>query len=312
LSLVNSCYSRFEEGDPAQGNSFQSNNNWSELWPILNCCLSDDRDDRTSLDFVSRLRQADFHCTASVSKNTIDCRKIYYHVSFPDKHLFLAHHFHIIDGERKEIVRMVTYGLQLPRIETLLCKAMTFVKTSSSEFNGEFPRGIKTLAQVPHPKAILCSMLECTEEFCKTQVANCGTWIERIESGIEVQRDTGYSQPRALEINYVRLSEASIKLSKIRQKVQYSLSSIASLEEMTDLPLGCSIFPTSSHNLQRGKGVSMEPQDQLCGQWWHQLKEARVRLIALKDNCQQHSINIENLQERVRGILSIVGNPLLD
>jgi hypothetical protein len=312
--LANSCYSRFEEEDPAQGNPSQSDNNWSELWPIFDCCSSDDSN---IVDFVSRLRQADSHCTALVSKNTkkdgpytTDCKKINYHVSFPDKHLLLAHHFHIIDGEKKEMIRMVTCGLPLPRVEVLLCKAMSFLETPSSEFNNEFPGSIKKLARVPHPKAIICSMLECAEEFCKSQVTTYRIQIERIEKRIDVLRDTGYSQPRGLEMNCVKLSETSIKLSEIRQKIQYSLSSIASLEEMTGLPAGCSIFPNFSHNSQHVQGVSEEPQDQLCDKWWHQLEQARIRLMALKSKCQQHNINIDNLQERTRGTLSIVGNPL--
>lgn len=269
------------------------------------------------MDFVSRLRQADSHCTALVSKNTkkdgpytTDCRKIEYHVSFPDKHLLLAHHFHVIDGEKKEMIRMVTCGLPLPRIEVLLCKAMSFLKTPSSEFDNEFSGNIKKLARVPHPKAIICSMLECAEEFCKSQVTTYRIQIEKIEKRIDVLRDTGYSQPRGLEINCVKLSEASIKLSEIRQKIQYSLSSIASLEKMTGLPAGCSIFPNFSHNSQHVQGVSEEPQDQLCDEWWHQLEQAIIRLMALKSKCQQHNINIDNLQERARGILSIVGNLL--
>ncbi|KAE9379592.1 hypothetical protein N431DRAFT_325981 [Stipitochalara longipes BDJ] len=204
------------------------------------------------------------------------------------------------------MIRMVTWGLELPRIEAILCKAMSFLKTPPSEFNSEIPGSMKTLARVPHPKSILCSMLECAEEFCKTQVIIYRNRIEKIESGINAQRDTGYSQPRGLEINYVKLSDASIKLSEVRQKVQYSLSLIASLEEMTGLPAGCSIFLAFSHNPQSLQDVSEEPQDQLYDHWWHQLEEARVRLIALKGNCQQHNISIENLQERVRGILSIV------
>jgi chaperonin cofactor prefoldin len=267
------------------------------------------------VDFVSRLRQADSHCTALVSKSTkkdgpytIDCKKINYHVSFPDKHLLLAHHFHVIDGEKKEMIRLVTCGLPLPRIEVLLCKAMSFLKTPSSEFGNDFPGSPKKLARVPHPKAIICSMLECAEEFCKSQVTIYQTQIEKIEERIDELRDTGYSQPRDLEINYIRLSHASIKLSEIRQKIQYSLSSIACLEEMTCLPTGCSIFPNFSQNVHQG--IFEEPQDQLCDEWRYQLEQARIRLMALKSKCQQRSINIDNLQERARWILSIVGNPL--
>ncbi|CZR68850.1 uncharacterized protein PAC_18750 [Phialocephala subalpina] len=300
---------RFEEEEQHEGSP--SHEDWSQLWPFFDCCCNDD--DNT--DFVSRLRQEDYHCTASISKSTrtygsctIECKKISYSLNLPEKHILLAHHFHKVDGEVKETIRMVTSGLPLSKIETVLCKALLLLKTRSSASDIEFPGGVESLARIPHPKVIVCAVLECVEQFCKTQVADYRKWIEKIEKDVNAQRDPSYSRTKGLESNYdpyVKLSEAGIKLGDVRQKLQYLLSSIASLQEMTGLPGGCNLILKDAQAPQLDASVTNETRSRLI-RWWHQLEEARVRLIALKGNCQQHNINIENLRERVKGILSMV------
>jgi len=115
-----------------------------------------------------------------------------------------------------------------------------------------------------------------------------------------------------LEFNYdpyVKLSETGIELGDVRQKLQYLLSSIESLQEMTGRPEGRNMFSKDSQAQQNNAGVSEEVRI-WHSQWLHQLEAARVRLIALKGNCQHHNINVENLRERVKGILSMVWKPL--
>jgi len=83
------------------------------------------------------------------------------------------------------------------------------------------------------------------------------------------------------------------------------LSSIESLQEMTGCPESCNMFSKDSQAQQNNATVSEEARIR-NSRWWHQLEAARVRLIALKGNCQYHNINVENLRERVKGILSMV------
>jgi len=103
----------------------------------------------------------------------------------------------------------------------------------------------------------------------------------------------------------VKLSEAGIELGVVRQDLQYLLSSIESLQEMTGYPEGRNMFSKDPQAQQNNAAVSEEARI-WHSRWCHQLEAARVRLIALKGNCQQHNINVENLRERVKGILSMV------
>jgi hypothetical protein len=260
------------------------------------------------------LRQEDYHCTTSISKHkkthesrTIECSKISYSLNIREKHILLAHHFHKVDGEGKQMIRMVTSGLPLSKIETVLCRASSLLKTSFSMSNIELPGGIEPPARIPHPKVIICAMLECVEQYCKEQVADYREWIARIEDDVNAQRDSSNSKLKGLQFNYdwhMKLSETGIELGDVRQKLQYLLSSIESLQGMTGRPEGCNMFSKDSQAQQNNATVSEHSR------WWHQLEAARVRLITLKGNCQHHNINIENLRERAKDILSMVWKPL--
>lgn len=269
------------------------------------------------MDFMSRLRQAGAPCHTSVSKSirtyqglTIECIKICYKLSFLDKNILVAHHFHKVNSDVKEMVRMVTCGLSEEKIEAILCKALLFLKIRSSESDNESPGGFVLPTPVPHPKAIICSMLECLEEGCRKQLEIDRKWIEKIESDVNDQRDPSMRKPKGLEINYVKLGETSIRLGEIRQKLQYLLSSVTSLEESSGLPSACGIGPPICDEQPTGRGSPDTLDDRLCHQWWRHLREVKIRLLGLKVRCQQHNIHIENLQERVKGILSIVTDPL--
>jgi hypothetical protein len=262
---------------------------------------------------VTRLRQANAHCHSSISKNAIsdglhvrECCKISYNLNFLDKHILLAHHFHKINDEVKEMVRMVTCGITQEKIEAILCKALLFLNIRSSESDNGSPGNVVSPTPIPHPKAIICGMLECLEEVCRKQLEIDGKWIERIEADINDQRDPNTRKPKGLEINYVKLSETSIRLGDVRQKLQYLLSSIATLEDTTGLPGSCKPSPPMCDTQSTGNGNPDTPECRLYHQWWRQLREVKVRLLGLKGKSQQHNINIENLQERVKGILSIV------
>lgn len=315
MKCANLPYSRFEEEDNIVASPSQSHEDWSHLWPCFDCCCNDD--DNTN--FVARLRQEDYHCTTSISKykkthdsRTIECSKISYSLNLREKHILLAHHFHKVDGKDKQMIRMVTSGLPLSKIETVLCKASLLLKTPPSMSNIELPGGIEPLARIPHPKVIICAMLECVEQYCKEQVADYRDWIAKIEKDVNAQRDPSNSKLKGLQFNYdpyVKLSEAGIELGDVRQKLQYLLSSIESLQEMTGRPEGRNMFSKDSQAQQNNAAVSEEASI-WHSQWWHQLEAARVRLIALKGNCQHHNINVENLRERVKGILSMVWKPL--
>ena len=161
-------------------------------------------------------------------------------------------------------------------------------------------------APMPHPKAILGSMLESLEEKCRKDLSIDRKYIiEKIEADIKSQRDPQTRKPKGLEINYVKLSDARIRLGEVRQKLQYLESSIASLEETNGLPGPCMRWepwcPKTKAWIK-----ARTPEEKLAHKWMHPLREVKVRLSNLKAKCQQHKINIENLQERVQGILCIV------
>jgi hypothetical protein len=265
------------------------------------------------------LRQEDYHCTTSISKHkktdesrTIECCKISYSLNIREKHIFLAHHFHKVDGEDKQMIRMVTSGLPLSKIEMVLCRASSLLKTSPSMTNIELPGGIEPPACIPHPKVIICAMLEGVEQHCMEQVADYRDWIAKIEKDVNAQRDTSNRKLKDLEFDYdpyVKLSETGIDLGDVRQKLQYLLSSIESLQGMAGRPEVCNVFPKGAQAQHNNPVVAEEAGIWHC-RWWHQLEAVRVRLITLKGNCQHHNINVENLRERVKGILTMVWKPL--
>jgi hypothetical protein len=210
------------------------------------------------------------------------------------------------------MIRMATSGVPLSNIETVLCKASLLLKTPPSMSNIELLGGIEPLARIPHPKVIICAMLEFVEQNCGKQVGRYRDWIAKIEKDVNAQRDPSNSKLRGLQFDYdpyVKLSETGIDLGEVKQKLQYLLSSIESLQEMTGCPESCNMFSKDSQAQQNNATVSEEARIR-NSRWWHQLEAARVRLIALKGNCQYHNINVENLRERVKGILSMVWKPL--
>ena len=272
------------------------------------------------MDFASRLRQTDPHCHSSVSKNikadgvpALECTKISYSFNCTEKHILLAHHFHKINGEIREMVRMVTYGCTQAKLEATLSKALQYLNLRPSQTDCDSPGEFdSSLTPAPHPKAIICSMLEYLETTCRTSLEGHRTIIVDIEDDIIAQRDPNSSTPKGLEINFLRLSQTRIELGELRQKLQYMLSSIASLQETEGLPRACKLRDPTHLKKAAGNGnldVDAAPEDRLLRQWWRQLREVKNRLSGLKIKCQQHKINIENLQERVKGILSIVRLP---
>ena len=313
MKCANPPCSRFGEEDN-EGSPFQSHEDWSHLWPYFDCCCNDD----DNINFVERLRQDDYHYTTSTSKHkkthdsrTIECSKVSYSLNLREKHILIAHHFHRIDGKDKQMIRMVTSGLPLFKIETGLCKASLLLKTLTSMSNIELPGGIEPPVRIPHPKVIICAMLEGVEQICKEQVAEYRYWVGKIEEDVNAQRDPSYSKLKGLQFDYdpyVKLSETGIRLGDVREKLQYLLSSIESLQEMPCRPEACNMLNDSQ--AQQNNATVAEEARIWNSRWWHQLEAARVRLIALKGNCQHHNINVENLRERVKSILSMVLKPL--
>lgn len=236
----------------------------------------------------------------------MECCKLSYSLVFLDRHILIAHHFHKIKGEVKEIVRMVTCGISQEKLEKILCKALLFLNIRSSESDTGSPGSIMPTNPIPHPIAIMCCMLECLEEWCKEELENHRKRIVKIEGDISYQRDPARRKPKGLEINSMKLSETSIHLGEVRQKLQYLLSSIASLEDMRGLPGICKRSSPMQNRQSTGSGGLDPPEGQLYHHWWRQLTEVKVRLLGLKGKSEQHNISIENLQERVKGILSTV------
>src|SRR5450432_3837331 len=147
----------------------------------------------------------------------------------------------------------------------------------------------------------MCCMLECLEEWCREELETHEKRIEKIESDISYQRDPTRRKPKGLEINSTKLSEASTNLGRVRQKLQYLLSSIASLEDMRGLPGGCRRSSPMQDKQSTRSGGPDTPEGHLHHQWWRQLREVKVRLLGLKGRSEQRNINIEILQERIKG-----------
>jgi hypothetical protein len=262
---------------------------------------------------VTRLRQADAHCHSSFSKSSIpnalhaiECSKLSYSLIFLGKHILITHHFHNIDDEVKEMVRVVTCGFSREYLEKILCKALLFRDIKSSESDSGSSGGVVPPKSIPHPIAIMCAMLVCLEEWCRDELEKIRKKIVEIENYISLQRDPATSVPKGLEISSLRLNDTSIQMGVVRQKLQYLLSSIASLGHMGDPPCGCMRSATTRDMQSTESGSPDTPKGCRYHQWWHHLKEVKARLMGLKKKSEQHNINIENLQDRIKGILSSV------
>lgn len=262
---------------------------------------------------MTRLRQAGAHCHSSIppkvvsnALGTIECRKLSYSLVIHGRHILIAHHFHKINGEVKEIVRMVTCGISQENVMKILRKAHSFLNIRSSESDNGSTSGVASPTSIPHPIAIMCAILECTEEWCTVELETHRKKIVEIETDIRNQRDPTTSRPKGLEISSLKLSETSIGLGTVRQKLRYLLSSITSLEHMGSHPGDCKRSIHMQDVQSSGSGSSGTSRGCPYHQWWSQLKEVKVRLLGLKGKSEQHSIDIENLQERIKGILSTV------
>jgi hypothetical protein len=175
------------------------------------------------------------------------------------------------------MVRMMTYGLPEQKVAIVLNKAISYIQVDTCSDN----------KQIPHPKVILCSMLECVETWCRTTLQRDRKYIiGRLEAQIRKHRNPDIGKPQCLEINYVELSDARIGLGEVRRKLEHIKLAVATLEKQ--------------------KGLLDEMMAEDGKRWDRQLKEVYPRLAALKLRCQEHDINLQNLQERVTGILEIV------
>lgn len=216
------------------------------------------------------------------------------------------HHFHKINGEVKETVRIVTCGISHEMLEKVLCKSLLFPSIRSSESDNGSSVSVASPNPIPHPVVFLCCMLEGVEEWCSEKLETHRKRIAKIASDISYQRDPTRRKPKGFEISSMKLSETSIDLGVVRQKLQYILSSIASLEDMRGLPDGYRRLSPVQDKQLIGCGSPDALEGHLHHRWCRQLREAKVRLLRLKGKSEQHNINIENLQERIKGILSTV------
>ena len=221
-------------------------NDWSRLWPIFDGCC---KDDSSPNYFVSSLRQSEPRCYSQVSRTsvpkdigTVQCNKISYGLNFLHKHILLAQHFHKANGKVTVMTRMVTCGIPEGSIESILAEALLFTKPPSLRSTSDATRGesapeeLEFATRIPHPKAILCGMLVCIEEYCRKNLAVYQKWMQNIVDDINMQRDPSLRKPKALEIQSFRLSEVIFGAAEIRQKVQFLLSAITSLQNMGCLP----------------------------------------------------------------------------
>jgi hypothetical protein len=175
------------------------------------------------------------------------------------------------------MVRMMTYGLPEQKVVFVLNKAISYIQADTCSDH----------KQIPHPKVILCSMLECMETWCRKTLQQDRRYIMgRLETQIRKHRNPDVGKPQWLEINYVELSDARIELGEVRRKLEHTKLAVATLEKQ--------------------KGLLDEIVVEEGKRWDRQLKEVCPRLAALKLRCQEHNINLQNLEERVTQTLEIV------
>jgi hypothetical protein len=221
-------------------------NDWSRLWQIFDGCCNNDSSPNY---FVSSLRQSEPRCYSQVSRTslpnvtgTVQCNKTSYGLNFLHKHVLLAQHFHKADGKVTVMTRMVTCGIPEGGIESIIAEALLFTKPPSSRSASgttrreSAPEELEFATRIPHPKAILCGMLVCIQEYCRKNLAVYQKWMQNIVDDINMQRDPSLRKPKALEIQSFRLSEVIFGAAEIRQKVQFLLSAITSLQNMECLP----------------------------------------------------------------------------
>jgi hypothetical protein len=248
--------------------------------------------------------------TISYGLHEIECSKLSYSQAFSDKRIILAHHFHRnkMTGKVKEMVRMVTCGISREKLEKMLCKALLFVCEGPSESDNGSSDSFVSPSPVLHPVAIMCGMLQCLEEWCGAEVEIHQRRILRIDSNIIEERNKGINRPKGSEINHIqlRLSEASFRLGEVLKKLQCLLCSVACLKDMRGLP---NVYE-HMHDARAAENATFAtPEGHLIQKWQRQLGEVHAKLPVLKSGAQQHKIDIENLQERIKGMLITVINP---
>lgn len=201
---------------------------------------------------------------------------------------------------------MVTCGLSLKIVKDIIDKVLNILKDRSSGIDN----GISVSPiPIPHPKSIICGMLDCLEDQSSKQIIQYRKYLEEIESDIGKQRDPKTRKPNGLEINYIKLSETIMVLSDIRQKLQkidYLMSSIKAVEDTKGLPKTCASALDEDTSITEGLETT---EHRISWEWRQQLSEVNIRLSELKERCQQHNLSIEGLQKRVKGILNIVWQP---
>jgi hypothetical protein len=312
MSSIKHPSSRFEE----DGSSHEPDNDWPHLWPVFDCCC-----DKNSIpDFVSRFREPDPYYNSSLSRNTrvegakaIECIKISYSLNFLSKHVWIAHHFHRSGSETREMIRMMTCSLPREKIERVIRKAAMFVKSSSLAFDGPYSgTSVGVAGKIPnlHPKVILCGMLECLEEECRTNTESYGNEIEKIERAINELRDpimrrhevdAGTATHGELGINSWKLSGIVTELIYIRQKLQFILSSIDPLDQTRGFPGSNEACSERTSGNAVGEVLGSRPEQLVSrGRWAEQLQGVHVKLSELRIKCQRNMMNIENLQKLVK------------
>ncbi|KAF4611346.1 hypothetical protein G7Y89_g15667 [Cudoniella acicularis] len=201
---------RFEEQNPVD-DVLHPTTDWNTLWPHFDSCCNPNAE---ALDFVLSIRQREPHCNSCILPNAPSrgssspkCRRISYNLDFGGKHILLIHHFHDVDGECLEMMRMMTYGLPEDKVAIILDKAISYVQEESC-----------AARHIPHPKIILCSMLECVESWCrKTLRGDRKYLIEKLETQI---RNADISTPKGLQIQYIELNDAMIDLTEVKRKLE--------------------------------------------------------------------------------------------
>jgi hypothetical protein len=197
---------------------------------------------------------------------------------------------------------VVTYGLNQDKIEGVLSNAFEFLRLRAHECNYGSPCNLGARTPFPHPKAIIYGLLEFIEGECRAKLKEEEIWLNGLEDDISKQRDPDWKQHKGLERVSIKLNEANVRLGQFRAKLQYLLSSIATIEYSMCDPGGCSHSSAASYI----DTTESELKEHFQRQWSLQLCEVNNKLLFLRAKCQQDHINIETLQHRADGYRKVV------
>lgn len=202
------------------------------------------------------------------------------------------------------MLRGFTHGISRAHLEATLSKSIVLGKPChASEPDSTEP---PNTMMIPHPKAILLGILEDFQVERRKEINGYFKKLESIESSIKQERSTNKQKKYGLAVCSTQLSETNVSLSQVRPKLQYLATSIKTLESCNDIP-DCKGDLAFDYFSNADRSNHTFPHDHYSQVWTRQLGNIKRRLACLKVKCDQCRSDVETLQYRLTGNLSVVG-----